>query len=257
MTKETVLSTFKEILRKSGMENVISLSQNVNELADFMIYQEQDAPEYLAMNGAPLFPIREIRNILYQYGGEKLYHYVGSELQFVIELKGDARYIIEFGDNGFCDDMYFLGEWLSEDKKIKVALARYNQLANKRFNMQCLVDSVVEIVECHEEVSDSELREVREEACCYLEENPMDQDFLLHYAYISLEKLAYEERDLFDTKSIVRRIVRNGCPDQFLDHIRSIYGKPNGYMYSAGPYLFLVTVALQMIREIKEEESAE
>ena len=84
MTKETALNTFKEIMSKSGMGEVISLSENVNELADIMIYQEHGAPEYIALNGTPLFPVEEIRNILYQYGEDKFYNYVGSDIQFVI-----------------------------------------------------------------------------------------------------------------------------------------------------------------------------
>lgn len=38
MTKEKVLSTFKEVLSKAGWEDVVSLSENTNELADIMIY---------------------------------------------------------------------------------------------------------------------------------------------------------------------------------------------------------------------------
>lgn len=55
MTKENVISAFKNILSKSGMEEVISLSGNTNEIADIMIYQEPGKPEYLAVYEEPLF----------------------------------------------------------------------------------------------------------------------------------------------------------------------------------------------------------
>lgn len=54
MTKEKFIETVKEILNKSKMEEFISFSENVNELADIMIYKNDD--EYLAIDGKPLFP---------------------------------------------------------------------------------------------------------------------------------------------------------------------------------------------------------
>lgn len=257
MTKEAVLSTFKEILSKSGMEEVVSLSENTNELADIMIYQEHGAPEYLALNGKPLFPIWEIKNILYRFGEAEVYNYVGSELQFVIELKGDACYILEFGNNGICDAMHFNGDWVTEDEKIKAALVQYNQIISKRDNVQCLVYSVAGIIEAKDNIADSELREVQEEINRYIKENPDDEDFLLFYAYSLLQMFVYEDTDLFDIKNIVRRLVSDGRSAEFIDYIRRDNTDSDGAIFNDGYYLSLVAAALRMIREIREEESVE
>lgn len=114
MTKEKVLSTFKEVLSKAGWEDVVSLSENTNELADIMIYQRENDDEYLAENGRPLFPFLAIKNILYRYGPENSYNYIGTEVQFVIELQGDSKYIFEFGENGNIDYMFFNEKWITE-----------------------------------------------------------------------------------------------------------------------------------------------
>lgn len=255
MTKETVLNTFKEIISKSGMGEVVSLSENINELADIMIYQEQGTPEYLALNGTPLFPFGEIKNILYQYGEKKCYNYVGSELQFVIELKGDARYILEFGD-GICEDMLLNGKWATNDEEIKANLMQYNQKVSEKTNVECLIYSVAGAIETGDDIDDSELRAVQEEVDRYIEENPADKDFLLSYAYSSLQMFVFENKDLFDIKNIIRKLIREKCDDSFIDYIREWSSDPEDFRHN-GYYLSLVTTALQLRQEIKEEETVE
>lgn len=256
MTKEVVMSVFKEILSKSGMEEFVSLSENVNELAEIMIYQEQNAPEYLALNGMPLFPFGEIRNILYAYGEDKFYNFVGTELQFVIELKGDDCYVLEFGDDGPCYAMRFNGEWTDKTKEIKAWLVQYNRKASKKANVECLVYSVAGIIEAKGIIDDSDLREIHEEVDRYIKENPEDTDFMLTYAYSSLQIFVYENTDLFDMKNIIRRLVQKKCDDDFIDFIRGQSSDPKDFRDN-GYYLSLVTVALRLIREIKEEETLE
>lgn len=56
MTKEKFIETIKEILNKSKMEEFISFSENVNELADIMIYKNDD--EYLAIVWKAFISIR-------------------------------------------------------------------------------------------------------------------------------------------------------------------------------------------------------
>lgn len=100
MRRESAMKVFRNILEKSGMKDLVSLSETPNELADLMVYQKPNEPEYLACGGKPLFKFSEIHNILYQYGDgeEKFYQFVGTELQFIIELRGDASYILEYGN---------------------------------------------------------------------------------------------------------------------------------------------------------------
>lgn len=255
MTKEMVLNTFKEILSKSGMEEVVSLSENVNELADLMIYQEYGEPEYLAINGKPLFPLWEIRNILYQYGQEKFYNFVGSTLQFVIELKGDSCYVLEFGD-GICEAMRFNGEWATNHDEIRDCLVRYNQKVSQRLNVECLFHSVEGLIEGKGIIVDSELREVRERVHRYMKENPTDRDFLLSYTYSALTMFVYEDTDLFSIKTIIRKIVHEGCGDDFADYIRQYSSDPKDFREN-GYYLSLVTAALHLIREVNGEDTEE
>ncbi len=189
MTKEKVFDIFKDVLSKAGWEDVVSLSESTNELADIMIYQRENDDEYLAANGRPLFPFPAIKNILYQYGPENFYNYVGTEVQFVIELQGNSEYIFEFGENDNIELMNFNGEWITEYKLIVDALAQYNHQIAYRINMECLVKSVLEIIEGHDTIDELDLKEIQGVVNQYIERNPADLDFLFHYAYISLEIL--------------------------------------------------------------------
>lgn len=247
MTKEKFIETVKEILNKSKMEEFISFSENVNELADIMIYKNDD--EYLAIDGKPLFPFGEIQTILYKYGRDKFYNYAGTELQLIIELYGENKYIIEFGDNGILEMMYFDGEWVSEDEKEKISetLMKYNQKIKKRDNVNCLVYSIERLIEEKEDIEDSVLQEVKKEVSRYIKENPLDKEFLLSYAERYLHLYVYEDLDL-DIKNTVRKIVKDGYSDELVDYIR----QTSAWVYE-GYYLTLVTGALRLIQEIKEE----
>lgn len=161
MTKDTVINTIRDILNKAGMEDIVSVSENMNEIADIMIYQKADEPvktEYFAVHEVPLFPIDKMQNILYQYGSEKPYIYVGTELQILIELGNNARYVLEFGDDGISELMFFEGKWVDNRE---ARLARYNHnTSKKRFIME-LIYSVVEITEAGDSVEDTEIKEIK------------------------------------------------------------------------------------------------
>lgn len=124
MRRESAMKVFRNILEKSGMKDLVSLSETPNEVADLMVYQKPNEPEYLACGGKPLFKFSEIHNILYQYGDgeEKFYQFVGTELQFIIELRGDASYILEYGENGLCDAMRLHSVWATKIKKFRHCL---------------------------------------------------------------------------------------------------------------------------------------
>lgn len=252
MTKEKFLETFQEILGKAGMDKMISLSENTNELADIMIYQMENSPEYLALDGRPLFQIHEIRNILYRFGEEKMYNYAGTELQIVIELNGDACYVLEFGDQGMCEAMRFRGQWMTDDEQIKDALARHNRTVSKRDFVMNLVWAVFEVIEGSDEVNDSERKEVQKAAARYIQENPADLEFLLFYAYRALQMFVYEEEDLFDIKAIVGKIVHSGYEEEFKSYIRDENTGSDGRLMCDGYYLGLVTAALRLMQEAKE-----
>lgn len=233
------------------MEDIVSVSENMNEIADIMIYQKADEPvktEYFAVHEVPLFPIDEMQNILYQYGSEKSYIYVGTELQILIELGNNARYVLEFGDDGISELMFFEGKWVDNRE---ASLARYNHnTSKKRFIME-LIYSVAEITEAGDSVEDTEIKEIKKTIDQYIKENPSDIDFLLSYAYESLLMFAYQDEDFFDIKDIISRIIQNGSQDDFTGYIRTMACDHKSYKDN-GYYLTLVTTALQLIRECKE-----
>lgn len=68
MTQKEVIGQLSDILSKSGMDSTISISNNTNEIADIMVYQEPKRQEYLSLNNKPLFPFEAIVNILYKNG---------------------------------------------------------------------------------------------------------------------------------------------------------------------------------------------
>ena len=150
MERKNAMKIFQDVLEKSGMNDLVSLSETPNELADLMIYQKPNRPEYLACNGKPLFEFGEISNILYQYGEEKWYNFVGTELQFIIELQGDSSYLLEYGENGFCDAMCLDGVWATKDEEIRRMLAQYNHRVSDRRNVESLLDSALKMIEENE-----------------------------------------------------------------------------------------------------------
>lgn len=253
MTKENVLSIFKEVLVKSGMEEVVRVSDNVNELADIMIYRDPEALEYLAVYGRPLFPFEEIRNILYKFGEGGLYHNAGTKVQFVIKLCGDNSYVLEYGSNGLCETMCFHDEWLTDDEIIKKALAQYNSAALKGKNIDGLVSVAVDAINRGEIITEEELRVVAEEAYCYLIDNPADKEFMFYCAHESLDELVSDNPGVFGKDfidKIFRKIVKENYSEEFIDYIeRCLNHSDEGY------YIMIVSEAYKIIRKIQNKKN--
>ena len=45
MRRESAMKVFRNILEKSGMKDLVSLSETPNEVADLMVYQKPNEPE--------------------------------------------------------------------------------------------------------------------------------------------------------------------------------------------------------------------
>lgn len=75
MQSKQLIARFQELLNKYGVENA-SISENKNELADIMIYENPTGIDELALHQVPLFPTTAVKNILYQHGeGRRLHYY--------------------------------------------------------------------------------------------------------------------------------------------------------------------------------------
>lgn len=119
MRKEKVMSILKKIISEAGLEDIISVSDSINKMADFMAYKEYNGLEMFAIDGDPLFPFYSIDNILYDDRKESM-HFVSEELHFRIlfELWNDYLFIYEMGDSY---NTYMIrkndGKWLTEDRE--------------------------------------------------------------------------------------------------------------------------------------------
>ncbi len=256
MKKETAMKVFRDVLEKSGMKDFVSLSETPNELADLMVYEKPDRPAYLACNGRPLFEFWEINNILYLYGEgeEKLYHFVGTKIQFVIELQGDARYVLEYGENGFCEAMHLYGAWATEEEEIQTLLTQYNWRVTDKNNIENLIYAVLKMIEENEKPTKEEQQEIAREVKRYMTENPWDKDLLFGAVNSLVQAMVYEDADLPLTIELMRQIVCVGDEDGFMAYMRREEGPVDGV---PGYYVTLAAGALRLIREIKEEKTSE
>lgn len=71
MKKEDVVNIFKGVIEKAGYEEILTVSDNVNQLADIIMYKCPGEEKMFAMDGEPLAPIDPIKNILYDFGKDK------------------------------------------------------------------------------------------------------------------------------------------------------------------------------------------
>lgn len=126
MIEERAISIFKNAIERAGLKERIKVSGTRNELADIMVYKASGKPSYLALNGTTLFSFSRIDDISYEFGEYKDYSNDCTYLQFVIKLKRDTTYIIEYRDSGFCCSLYYNGWWIKKDEKIEKALKKYN-----------------------------------------------------------------------------------------------------------------------------------
>lgn len=254
MRRESVMKVFRNILEKSGMKDLVSLSETPNELADLMVYQKPNEPEYLACGGKPLFKFSEIHNILYQYGDgeEKFYQFVGTELQFIIELRGDASYILEYGENGPCDAMRLHSVWATKNKEIQTLLTQYNGHVADRDNVQNLVYAVWRMSSENGSPNEEEQEEIAREVKRYMAENPWDKELLFDTADAMMQAMVYDDADLRLPRELMQQIVYAGDEDGLMEYMRRQEGRDDGV---SEYYVTLAARTLRLIREIKEENS--
>ena len=258
MYSSTLIKRMKELLVESGIKNV-SVGEKRNELADVMIYEDPTGIEHLAIYNAPLFPISAVENILYQYGEGKKYLFEGMQLQLVFLLLGNAQYAIEFGNGGMQEAIFYDGTWVTDSNEREVTLEKYHQFVNRRINVEMLVDSVYGQIENGSLVVNIEehAEPVKKRVDHYLKENPLDEDFLLYYAFIALRSVEDFGDYPFDIKYIIKRIIRENREDNLLAYIRrESYSLEKSHILEWS-YYDLAIKELQLIEEIKGNINAE
>lgn len=254
MRKEDLFARLKEILDTAGMDEMISLSDQKNELAELMLYCAADGTEYLASFGYLLFPVSAVNNILYQYGKEKDYIFVKTMFQIVFELEGNVDYYYEYGDDGEVTALSYPGHWETDDKKIGEFLEQYRNRMRAKESRERLVLTAARLSECHNAEKD-EMDEVRRRANRYMDEHPEDESFLLCYSYHALTMFWNDEGDWFDVKAALRRIVDRKLEEAYLAYIENDCYYDN--VQYDGYYMGVTTTALKIMRELKEDRSEE
>lgn len=235
----------------------VNETDNKNEIADIMIYQEPGKPEYLAVYEEPLFPLYAIKYILYKYGEDYIYNYEDTELQFVIELENHYNYVIEYGSGDLTGLLFLNGKWITGRLDVEAALKEYyNDRLIKRNNLETLFKSMAATIdEGYYDLYDTEAKETCKAVDSYLKENPADTELLFSFAYTALQMLVYSEIDIFDINHIIRKLLQENIEDNFIEYIREYECNPDDYRDNIG-YANLATTALRLIREVKEETAS-
>lgn len=253
MKKEEVISVFKDVIEKANYEEFLTVSDNVNQLADIMIYSHSHEDDMFAIDGEPLFPVCQIKNILYDFGKDKSsYTYVGTEIMFILELKDGSSFVIEDGEQCRREIFFLNRQQFTDYKKIRKALKVYNDKLRKRSFVFGLFHTIATMVETGE-VIDIDLLPISKEIFHYIDNNPADNDFLFYFAHKLLCLLVINDSDLFDINSVLRKIVENAQVDEFLKYVEDYYIDSDGNIYLTEYYLILVSCALNKIHELESE----
>lgn len=94
MRKKEVFSQIKTILDTCGLSDLIKVSENPFELADYHMYDDT----YLGMGGKKIIPFSSIKRISYYYGEYGLYTYAESYFKLIFELAGNYELWVEHNE---------------------------------------------------------------------------------------------------------------------------------------------------------------
>lgn len=102
MKKEEFFDILKTILDQSGMAEMVEVSSQAYETADFCVINDI----YLGLNNTRTVPFECIERISYVAGEDNpRFQYVGGLLQIVFKIRGDIDFVYEIGNQG---DSYWI-----------------------------------------------------------------------------------------------------------------------------------------------------
>lgn len=97
MKKEECFDALKTILNQSGMDELVEVSSQAFETADFCVINDI----YLGLNDMRTVPFECIERISYATGEDNpRYQYTDGLLQIVFKLRGDINFVYEIGSQG-------------------------------------------------------------------------------------------------------------------------------------------------------------
>lgn len=172
---------------------------------------------------------------------------------FKLELKNGSFFVIEYGEKGLAETFYFNLGRFTDYGEIQKALKEYNDKLGKRSFLFGLLYSMGEMVEVGEAIENIELSSIGKEIFSYVDNNPNDRDFLFYFIYELLHLLVYNDSDLFDINSVIRKIVDNKQVDEFLKYIEDYNTDSDGNISAPGYYVPIVSCTLNKIHEIESE----
>lgn len=248
MHSADTIARIKDTVDKAGMGEIISVSDNVNESACIMCYQEEGKPVFLALFDKPKIAFADVKNVLYSYGEDKMYDRPDTILRLVFALNDGATYAIESDGEGMLSETFdYEGKRQDDPAGVDEALEKYNARHEVGRNKE--KDAILSVFEVVLEFLGESQREYLNEGTVdavkrkmekYTEENPDDVDFLFEYAYDSLRLAVYGE-DAFDAEQIVGVIKAQGRLDDFAEYIRRELSDSSGEMYLPEFYAELMT----------------
>lgn len=256
MVKEKVMSELKQRIAEAGLDDFISVNEDVNKMGTFMVYRDnQSKVEMFAVDGEPLFPFDAITNILYDDRIESM-HYCTEETacRILFELYNDYLFIYEIGDQ---EIGWFLrndsNDWFTDEGKEGTnELKSYNDKIQKRDFIKDLIWSIMP--DCgrwdDDSIKPEEFKAVEEATWSYIYETPKDTDFLLFFAHQMLYRKIYDDDDkvTIDISKILHYIRDKDLKDTLMMYIRREWLDENGEIYIPDAFLEEVTLAMKYLK---------
>lgn len=257
MLKDKVFSELRRIVNELGLEDVISVKDCVNKMADFMVYKSNDGIEMFAIDGYPLFPFYSINNVLYD-DREATMHYSSEELHFrvLFELWNGYLFVYEMGDQG---DSWLLktntGDWITEDEEeienIKNELKYYNAKFMKKEVVKSLIWEIIpELDHSCKSIPLEESKTIEEAVWEYIDETPEDVEMPLFFAHQILYGKMYDDDNkiVVDITRIMQHIKNKGLKDNLMLYIRDEWLDEEGEIYLPDAFRKEMVMAIKYLK---------
>ena len=243
-----VMETLQKIVSETGNDKFISVSDKENELAELMVYSSEKKPNYLAIHGHELFPLSEVKNILYRAKTSEddvdlAFNYTSTFLVIVFELDDNTSFFIDFTDCGPCCSINYKGKGYDDDTYLS-ALREYNSERELRYFYRNIIFSVEGMLETWERdpmCNPDEIERCLKEVDNYVELHPEDEETLLCYAYAAV---IYSEN--FPSEFPIKTILQRNLKDKFLKYVEEYELDTRDYQDS---YLYIgqLSTALRLL----------
>lgn len=141
MRKEEVFSQIKTILDTCELSDLIKVSENPFELADYHMYDDN----YLGMDGKKLIHFSSIQKISYCHGDDRLYTNVGMNFILIFKLVGYHELWVEYNTDDYdrvltiCIHNETESSYINDHEKKEL----FSKYLNRYNNQQSALDTIV------------------------------------------------------------------------------------------------------------------